>query len=219
MNSNSRKGVGRGQTPAAHKRAGKRKPAVAFRLADAALENIKTKLLLLRECLVGRGPFVDATGKIDYASVPSSVRRFNSWRYEDIENVGGDDLPRFSRNANDTLNKHPAELASIQSTLKAIVAKARAEGEERPNKERSLARVREESRLQKTLREIAERELKLSRQELIKLRTKIELLETQLKSQAVEARKQSDSMLQELEHLRAQNSALTKTVRTVYPLK
>lgn len=219
MNSKSRKGLGRGQTPASKKRAGKRKPAIAFRSADAALENIKTKLLLLRDCLSGRGPFVDAAGKIDLNSIPSSVRKFNNWRYEDIKKVGETKLPRFSRNANVTLNKHPAELASIQSAVKAIVTKARAEGEERPNKERSLARVQEESRLQKTLREIAERELKLSRQELIKLRTEIEFLETQLKSQADEARKQSDSMLQELEHLRAQNSLLTKTVRKIYPLR
>jgi paraquat-inducible protein B len=214
----SHNATGKGQTSAAKKRAGNRKPAVAFQSADAALSNIRVKLSLLREYLDGRGPFVQLDGKLSFTLLPSSIRQFNSWCSRDLKSLVNDDLPEFSRNANSTLNKHAAELASIQSAVKALSSKARAEGM-RPNKEASLARARDESRLQKTLREIAERELKISRQAQERLRKDAELLRTQLKSLAEEARSQNESLSQELEQLRKQNALLAKTVRKVYPLR
>ena len=219
MTRNFQKKGGRGRTPVAQKRAGGRKPDVAFQSAKAALGNIRCKLNILQACLAGNGPLVDANGKIIHEFIPESKRQFNNWRSDDLKNSIQAGLPSFTKNANSTLNKHASERASIETALERIKVIRETADSGGNTKEDKLSRLRDESRLQKTIREIAERELAKTLRELTKLRTEIVSLKIQLKSQAKEARQQSELASSELDELRSRNASLAATLRKVTPLK
>lgn len=146
------------------------KPKVAFALQDKARGNLQRKLDLLRSSI---------EQEANLAAMPSSVRQFNAWAKDTNEATN-----RFERNANETLNRNPAMRSAVVE-LTALVKDLRQKRTR--GRDESLARAREHVKLHKTIREIAEGEMRRARKEVQSLREENIALRAQCRSIAEEA--------------------------------
>jgi len=103
------------------------KPKVAFANQAEAKENILTKMQIISSVLkplTGTLVAVDGpryeTALAIRKHLPSTVRQFNKWRSDDLEDSIRQTLPVFNANANKTL--HSTELFDdVARTVKAVV--------------------------------------------------------------------------------------------------
>ncbi|MGJ7538615.1 MULTISPECIES: hypothetical protein, partial [unclassified Variovorax] len=139
-----------------------RKPSVAYVSQLAAENNIRTKLALLVRWL--RVDATEASGGNDVITglaPPTSVRQFNRW-----ESALGS-AQEFRRNSNDTLRKQAQLWSSVKDAIRAVSAKASCDEKPPSNREQRLATARRAQHIERTLRQIAERELVRVRRELV----------------------------------------------------
>lgn len=157
------------------------KPSVAFESQKKARINLQKKVARMR-ALVEKGECL--------TDLPVSLRQFNAWA-----NASGVQEDRFDTNANETLARNQ----DIRSAAIELMALVKTLLQRQPHgREESVARAKEQARLHKTIRQIAEAEMSRAHNDVRSLREENEALRAQSRSIAEEAIRIKEQLEREL---------------------
>ena len=188
------------------------KPRVAYETQAKAEENLKNKLRRLLEAL--GAPVATEVERLSLLSgLPTSVRQFNHWKLID------QDGSSLRANSNATLKRHSELYISVKSSVSAIRKHQQEITLKRGDREERLVSARRRQKIDRTLREIAERELVRARRELTNMRSELVQLKNQLASLKIEAQSEIGGMNEKMCTLAAENSQLKLTLKKIVPLK
>lgn len=195
------------------------KPKAALVNQQNALQNIKTKIFILEQWVRDGVPYASGEdgkiielpgglSKIDY--YPTSVRQFNFWERSKQCSTVADTLADFSRNANDTLRRHPAYRKQIESLISQITA--RALQQEKKERVPALAELRRQLNVAETRNGVLEDELVNLRSSVRRLEAKVNLVQGQADADLEEAAKLRSKLETEIAKVRRENAELTKSL-------
>ncbi|MET3384177.1 hypothetical protein [Variovorax paradoxus] len=201
-----------GHRGAASDGVGGRKPEVAYKTQARAEANLREKLRLLMDVLNTQGATSEVRSSL-VAKLPASVRQFNLWQLDEAQ---GDSL---CANSNQTLKRYPELQLSVRSAVLAVRRQQMEAVAERGSREGRLASARRAQKIDRTLREIAERELVRARRELTIARSEAVQSRSQLLSLQVEAGVELDKLRERITALTEENAQLTSAFRKIVPLK
>ena len=156
-------------------------PAIAIKNQALAWHNIDQKFKVLQAWVAQRVDLrvaclpVHRTVAATLKSVPQSRRQFNGWTLSHQGSEPANTL-ELAKNSNQTLNKHTELRDDITSMLGLVAKLTEQTAEPTPRVER-LAGLRATLRTSEQMRQIAERELLRSREQVDKLRTDLVIAE------------------------------------------
>ncbi|MGJ3702664.1 hypothetical protein [Variovorax sp. AFSI2.2] len=197
------------------------KPAIADLNAAEAEANIRRKLTILTEALMQstrpkhvRSAWApDMAVAIESGALPTTIRQFNLWDTEAVPQDLKGKLPSFRRNAGVTLKRHRQLMTNVEDVITAL-RKALLTPTVESRREHSVASLRRRIEGAKTMRQIAERELVASRQEVQRLKDLL-ALET---SRREATERESKEMVKKL-HAQLAQARAQKNPSTVSPTK
>lgn len=148
------------------------------------------------------------------ANVPRSVRQFNKWSSEQLQE--GLSAGDFGPNANATLARHSDILATVRELVS--TAKAGRTVDPAAGRDLRMARLERETAIHRTIRQIAECEMLAARNDVRKLASKVAQLEAVLKSTEENAAKLISELEARMEALKQENAELVSMARKITPL-
>jgi hypothetical protein len=198
------------------------KPKAALINQQKALLNIETKISVLERWVKDGIPYAcDEGGEAielpggasqrDY--YPSSVRQFNFWERSKQCHAVAEELPEFSRNANDTLRRHPGYQKQVQLLLSQLTR--RVVHQNKKERVPALAELRRQLEVADARKGVLEVELVTMRSTLTQLESKVSRMERQMDADLAEAVKLQSKSESEIAELRRENAELTKTLRKI----
>jgi hypothetical protein len=204
------------------------KPKAALINQQKALLNIQTKISVLEQWVKDGIPYAcDEVGnaielpggasQIDY--YPTSVRQFNFWERSKQCSAVAEKLPEFSRNANDTLRRHPGYQKQVESLISQLTR--RAVRQNKKERAPALAELRRQLEVAEARNGVLEVELVNIRSSLKRLESTVSRMEKQMDADLAEAAKLRSKSEAEIAGLRRENAELTKTlskIKTIGPI-
>jgi len=202
------------------------RPKAALVNQQSARRNIETKISILERWVKDGVPYAyEESGKIiklpgeanqmDY--YPNSVRQFNFWERSKQCSAVAETLPDFSRNANDTLRRHPGYRKQVESLIGQVATRA----SQQAKKERvpALAELRRQLRVAETRNGVLEDGLVDLRSLVRKLEEKVKRMHGQAEMDLGETAKIRSKLETEIAELRRQNADLAKSLINIKSIR
>jgi len=202
------------------------KPKAALANQQNALQNIKTKISILEQWVKNGIPYASGQdeeniklprgpSKIDY--YPTSLRQFNFWERSKQCSTVAETLEDFSRNANDTLRRHPAYRKQIELLISQL--KARALQQEKKERAPALAELRRQLRLAEIRNGVLEDELVNLRSLVRRLDAKVNRVQGQADADLEEVAKLLSELETEIAEVRRENAELTRSLKKIRTIR
>jgi hypothetical protein len=191
-------------------------PPVGLENAQKARENIRAKLSLIGDWVKEIALSENSISRValaPFSALPRSQREFNAWDSSTLPSSVISIHGPFHKNANTTLLKNQDLLSSLRQYF-AVLKQSETEAPAR-RKQESIASLQRRLTMEKTLRDIAEKDLVRVRAKLWQSQKEEEILRAELRSAETKAVEMIEELQQLLAQVSAERAELIRTVKKV----